>query len=365
MEKIERNKFSIGGQFWYEDRIFKDENSEIRANNIILDGASSSIRFIIECLKMEKNEYVLLPSYLCPTIIENFNKYEINIEFFNINRDLSIDLEGLKRKIQKINAKAVYIINYFGICYDKSTVDYFKKLKENGIIIIEDSVQALPLNWNETFIGDFVFNSLRKFAAADGSILIVNEKNNKSSHEFKVNYKYFDLIHKARREKTKFIEGTINNEEVFLELFNKAEMEYQKNNEISALTKEDRNKLLSINYEYIYNRRKENLIYLYDNFKNMSGINIITDIKVLDKFIPIGFVILIENRDGIRKELFNKRIFCPVLWDLSNEKYIEDFKESKYISEHILMIPIDQRYCAEDYMAVIEFFKSIQVKERY
>lgn len=359
MEKLDNNKFSIGGQFWNDNKIFQYESTQTKNKNIVFDGASSAIRFIIEYLKIEKDEYVLLPSYLCPTIIENFNKNKINVVFYNINIDLSIDLDNLAKKVQEINIKAIYIINYFGIYYNKNILTYLEKLKENGIIIIEDSVQALPINLNEEFIGDFVFNSLRKFAAVDGSILINDKDINISYDRFKVNNKYFELIHKARQEKTLFINGIINSEETFLNLFDQAEIEYQKNNEISILPPEDKKKLLTIDYEYIYKKRKENFIYLHENLKNNKDIKIITDIRILEKFIPIGFSILINSRNMIRKELFSKRIFCPVLWDLSNEKFVDNFKESKYISEHILTIPIDQRYCVDDYEEIVKVLKSI------
>ncbi len=43
---------------------------------------------------------------------------------------------------------------------------------------------------------------------------------------------------------------------------------------------------------------------------------------------PIGFPILIENRDFVRMKLREFDIYCAIHWDLRNEKWVSDFNDS-------------------------------------
>lgn len=353
------SRFSIGGQFWHDDKIYKDEFILSNRKSYIFDGASSTIRFIIKILKSRGYDRVLLPSYLCPTIKRNFEKNEIYVEYYKINRDFSIDLNYLKDKIRQTDIKVVYIINYFGLGYRDIELEFFKKLRQNKILILEDLVHTLLDDKSIDFVGDFAFDSLRKFAGINGSRLFTHEEKFFYSNNFEINSKYINIIKRARERKKRFINGEINTEEEFLNDFNIAEREYQSEKRICVLPKEEEEKIGKLNFEYISRKRKENFCYLYDKLRKIEKIQIITSDNICNKSIPIGFIIMIENRDCIRKKLFENRIFCPILWDLREEEFINKFNDSKYISEHILMIPIDQRYNRNDYSELISYFSNI------
>lgn len=351
------NKFSIGGQFWNDEKIFDKKLNNLDLNEIIFDGASSSIRYILSNLNIRSHECVLLPSYLCPSIIENFNKLDIKVDFYAINEDLEIDLDDLKNKLNKLTVKAIYIINYFGMYNKDKIVKFIMVLKKQGYIIIEDAAHCLYIKNNHSFIGNFVFNSLRKFAAIDGSILLTDKNFFSVEKTNSINKLYLKLIKNARIEKKMYIDGKIFKEDGFLKNFQLAESEYEKNMEITSLTKEKIEEINKLDLQYMYNKRKENFEYLYDKIKDIKNIKILTKKEKIKDAIPFGMVILIDNRDYVRKELFYNRIFTPILWNLTNEKFIKNYPISKKISENILMIPIDQRYEPKDFEEALKIIE--------
>lgn len=351
-----KSRFSMGGQFQYDSKILYDTTIR-NVDNIIFDGASSCLRFIIKELNLKTDEYVLLPSYLCPTIISNFNKMNSGIIFYSVNYDFSINLTDLKNKLNTNKIKAIYFIDYFGIKHNNETMEFLKNMKSKGYVIIQDAVHSLYLNEYSNFIGTYCFNSLRKFAPIDGSILLTDVKFTIYNNYY--NKEYINIINKARNEKYKYLKDEIDNEDIFLEEFKKAEEVYQSNKKISILPSNKKRELEKIDLDYIKKKRIENFKYLYSFFKEKNYIEIITTKERIENNIPFAIIILINDRDTVRKKLFNKRIFCPVLWDISECNHVEDFQESLKISQKILMIPIDQRYDIVDMKRFVEIFDEI------
>lgn len=350
-------RFSIGGQFQYDPKLFYD--TPIRSvDKLLFDGASSSLRFIISKLNFKSDEYVLLPSYLCPTIIENFNKMNVNIIFYSINYDLSINLVDLKSKLNNNKIKAIYFIEYFGMHHNDETIEFLKMMKSKGYTIIQDAVHTLYLDEYDNFIGTYCFNSLRKYGPIDGSVLLSDFNFHLHKH-YGYNTEYINTIMEARNEKYKYLKGEIVYEDIFLNEFKRAEEFYQNNKELSILPFNKEKELEKLNLEYIKKKRIENFKYLYELLKEKNNIKIVTTKERLKNSIPFAMIILIDSRDMVREKLFNKRIFCPILWDINKCDYIKNFKESLKISQRILMIPIDQRYDKEDIRKFVEVFNEI------
>lgn len=350
------SRFSIGGQFQYDPKIFYDRPIR-NVDKLLFDGASSSLRFIITKLNFRSDEYVLLPSYLCPTIIENFNKMNVKIIFYSINYDFSINLVDLKSKLNN-KIKAIYFIEYFGMQHNDETIEFLKMMKSKGYMIIQDAVHTLYLNEYDNFIGTYCFNSLRKYGPIDGSILL-SDVNFYLHNDYAYNVEYINTIMEARNEKYKYLKGEIGHEDIFLNEFKRAEKFYQDNKEISVLTLNKEKELEELNLEYIKKKRIKNFKYLYEFFRKKENVKIVTTKERIENNIPFSMIISINNRDIVREKLFNKRIFCPILWDISECYHIENFQENLEISKRILMIPIDQRYDIEDMRKLSEIFNEI------
>jgi perosamine synthetase len=77
---------------------------------------------------------ILLPAYHCPSGITPAIQAGLNPVFYHIRRDLSIDIDDLRAKVDA-NTAAILIIHYFGIFSDLLP---FQGLRERGVALIED-----------------------------------------------------------------------------------------------------------------------------------------------------------------------------------------------------------------------------------
>ena len=335
----------IGGEFWFSRNLqLKEKQRDIREVGMLLSGGKSAIEFILKDISFKKDEVLLVPSFLCPTIISFIKRLDIKYEFYNVKKNLSIDLDELQKKSYDYNVKCIFFINYFGFYHSEETIRVLKELQENGIVLIEDAVQMFWLDRNEKFIGDYVFNSYRKFLPIDGSLLLcsnlVEIKEPKDSY-----YKYMKI---AREQKTRYIYEKEGSEEEFLSSFSKAHSAYYERNKIFGINTESEEFLNYINFDELTNRRNENFKYVYKELKKIKNIKVLFDESNLNGNIPLVIPILTSERDKVRLSLMGKKIYCPIHWDLSNEEWIDRFGDSTYISNNILSIPIDWRYDLND-----------------
>lgn len=97
----------------------------------------------------------------------------------------------------------------------------------------------------------------------------------------------------------------------------------------------------------------------------MNGLKDEVEIKPIFKKLPLGvcplgFPIIVENRNELKNKLIENMIYPPIHWELPDAINRRHFPLSWYISEHILTIPIDQRYTEKE----MEYILKILIKYR-
>ncbi|MVX62347.1 DegT/DnrJ/EryC1/StrS aminotransferase family protein [Clostridium chromiireducens] len=334
----------IGGEQWFDINLFDNKLDNLKNTKaVLLSGGQSAIAFILENINIKDDEYILSPSYLCPSILYNFKKTNIKYEFYKINKDLSIDFADIEEKVKKLKINTIFFIDYFGFYHNEETIKYLKELQKQNITLIEDAVQMLWFD-RKKFIGNYIFNSYRKFLPIDGSIVLCNKIKKYSFQKDN----YYESVNLARAKKTIFQNFNIGYEEEFLNLYEKAEEEYYKRNDIIGMDEESKKMLSKVDYKFILKKRKENYCYLYDRLIQNDKIRIIYNKELIDDSSVLGLPILIETRDEIRSKLREFNIYCPVHWNILKEDWSDKYADSKYVSSRIMTLPIDQRYDFED-----------------
>jgi hypothetical protein len=355
---MERYIKPIGGEFWFEEGILSEDTINLNSEDVLLlNGGQSAILFILQDIHIKEDEYVLLPSYLCPTILYRFKN--IKTLFYEINEDLSINIESINELVKQFSVKALFFINYFGFYHNNEVLGKLKQLKKKGIILIEDAVQMLWFNKLTKFIGNYVFNSYRKFFPADGSVVLLDSKSHSSLTPNEDNY--CKLIFEARIKKTQYIKNHTGNENDFLDKFTEADEWYYKREMINVIDQRSKEFLSHVNYEKVKEQRIENYIYLYDKLIGNSKIKLLFSKENIEDNIPLSIPMLINHRDFIRRELRNYKIYCPVHWDISKEIWSEKFPSSLTISKSILSAPIDWRYEKKHMDYFLEKFNRILI----
>ena len=340
---------TIGGGFNLPLSVFsKNKKRELDNNLTYLSSGRDCINYIIGKIDFG-NDYVLLPSYLCPSIIDPFKKNKVKIAYYKILENLELDIVDLKFKLERFKVKSILLIHYFG--FIQPHIEDIKKLcQKNNVVLIEDIVQSSLSDYKP--MGDYYFNSYRKiFPMPDGAAVFSKIKSESGN-----NLRSFTF------SSSKFICLILNNYSIFRPVINQLLSHLEMRSVLS-----DKPVRMSSISKFIYSRlelgkikkqRKENYNFLLNKLKGVETI-----FGVLpENIIPLGFPILLKDkieRDSIRKFLNSRKIFCPIHWKISTDINKAEFRESREISERILTIPIDQRYKNEHLEFIVKELSSV------
>lgn len=298
---------------------------------------------ILKYLKSEKGvSRVLLPDYLCSSVLMPVKKLNLEYEFYPINWALELEEETFTT-LYKSRA-AILVINYFGLKDLTKQVSFIRSLDKDAIII-EDDVQAYYEFKKPLGDVDFKFTSLRKtFAVPDGGLVKTNcllpvvETPNTFGQ-----YKAAAALLKSMRE------GNFN-DHIYLEMFEKGESIID--SELDCGMSQIAEKLYSsLDEEHIRIRR-------LNNSKYMVGLLIKNGVKPLlplkEGHVPLFIPIILKNRDEVRKRMFQHEVFCPVHWPLEGM----DLKRGKVMAETELSLISDQRYGQKDIDEILRIILS-------
>ena len=344
---------SIGGRFNLPiNNLFSKNKRKLNKKLIYVSRGIDALDIIIKNTNLQS---VLLPSYLCESILIPFKKNKVKISFYKINKDLTINLEEIKNKLKNNKIDSILIINYFGFIQPKLK-ELNNYCEKNNISLIEDSVQSAFTK--HIPISQFHFNSYRKLTPIiEGSFLgskqklKIKFKNSFKQFLFTYTKLLFSLLKNIEPLRTKSNSTISYCEEKLIDYPIPAKMSKLSK---SLLKKQDFNKIAL--------RRRKNFLFLLNNIKNIKALFN----SLPNQVVPSGFPIILKNngeRNNLRKKLIKNNIYCPIHWHLPKEINKEKYGESWNLSEKILTIPVDQRYNLEDMKRVIKILNQIFPKK--
>lgn len=349
----------LGGEFFYSPfTIFRKKSFDLNSyltnkfHNRYFNftfGAYYSLLKIIDDIQFNTNEHILFPSYLCPSILRPFKEKGVNFSFYKINDNLEIDIKDLESKINN-NTKAVFFIHYFGFSPNDTTLDFLKRIKEErNITLLQDVVPGFFSDYK--LIGNYIFNSFRKFFPIDGSVIITEKKLELQCKKDYPRY-FFDKM-RGQFYRYLFIRFNVPVSGAFLNIFNSLKHSYYEGDDV-CFNKFNRYILSKYDINEIVRKRRENYNYLLHHLNHISLFK-----DEVTSEVPIGFPIIIKNRDKIRKELIKKNIFCPIHWLLSSDIDRTVYPESWNVSDNMLLIPIDERIGREQLDYFLEIWNTL------
>lgn len=323
--------------------------NELSEDSIFLSTGRDCLEFIIQHLRLTSDDVVMLPAYLCPEMLDPFIKHMVRIRFYKIRKDLTISPQDFLGEISKGDVKMVLIINYFG-WPDPGRTDVRLLCDQYKAVLVEDCAQSLLSTFPK--IGDLEFYTYRKsIAIPDGaSIKGIN-------NEWSKVLATITSTGPTRFARTRLKAGLLKNikflKPVWRKLFLKAEKELVNNYERPAkMLPSSKRILLRTDYESIGIKRRNNYEFLAIGVNNR-----IYPAKLQDDVVPFGMPIICEERDAVKDKLIKEKIYPPIHWHLPEMINKELYPESHWLSEHILTIPVDQRYDENDMERIIEVLR--------
>jgi dTDP-4-amino-4,6-dideoxygalactose transaminase len=341
----------VGGEFYEDPAWLLDTPALQHENMIFLNGGTACLTVISDFLLDHGIGEILLPAYLCPSIVSTFERCGIAWDFYPVNEDLSIDLVGLAQKVARF--QAVYFINYFGFFHAAETQRFFQTLQQRGIIVIEDNAQA---GFPRSLIGDFVLNSIRKLAAYDGGFLITRHEMQPYLNRYQgLPNRRLPLIRKYRQHLYRYLFEKTGSYPELAELFQRSTQYYETDPVILGDQDECR-QIERLDWAGIQQARRENFTYL------MEWVTAIPDITPIYRELqaenmPFGLPVYFSgvSRDPVYEALGKAGIGLTIHWqELCSDPRTCQNRLAVEMASRMLTLTIDQRMRKKqmDYLAL-------------
>ncbi len=315
---------------------------------------------IAENYSTEK-KVILIPAYTCQTVIEPFLQAGWELHFYPVDKKLCISENAFLALLEKFSPSVILFHPYYGKKLLKYEIDLLRYAKERGALIVQDLTQSIFSQKNPSYT-DITVGSIRKWLGIpDGAFLSVSDNCSLNIKEGEscntaftipqldamylrgeyfrtdnMNYKQISI------RLNKYAEGLMHTEPIVIHKIS--------NYSLSVLNKTD--------FALIQKKRFENFKTLLSKIKNSDGcFGVINSIAELDD-APLYFPIYVEKREKFQRSLAEKSIYAPILWGVENNDVLVN-ETTKYIYEHLLAIPIDQRYDYDDMSRIADVINEI------
>lgn len=281
---------------------------------IALNTGRNALLYLLKTLNITK---IYIPFYLCDSIRIVCENNKIDLEQYNINKELLPDFDKQLR-----NNEYIYIVNYFGVINNLKALE----LKKEFGNIIFDNAQAF---FQEPIFSIPTIYSCRKFfGVPDGAYLATNTiiKENLDIDISKDRMTH--ILGRYEINANEFYKDFKENDNSFKSVPLKR---------MSLLTK---NLLKMIDYNQVKKTRNRNFMILDKIFRDNNKFGICCGEG------PYAYPLYCENGMAIKKRLVNKKIYIPTLWP--NVLNLENCPLEIDYANNILPLPVDQRYDEKD-----------------
>ena len=293
-----------------------------------------------DTLKAIAREYepcvALLPALACDSMVHPFELYGHKVKYYRLNKDYSIDLDGLEIGEEKT---LFLYADYFG----KTAVQdrELEKLREyRNIVFIEDRTHNLIWERRYSFQPDYIMASLRKWLPVpDGGLLwgeITKPLGNDTT--------FSTTRLKAQCMRHEFLAcGDESIKTKYRKIFSTVS-DLMDEDEPSAMSTYAYALAKEADWDWVRRVRRENAETLISILSSSPYISFIQDKGGLsDLYVPFT----VPNRDEVQRRLSAEGIFNTIIWPLSTQQK-EACTMAKYTEENMLAAPCDQRYSVED-----------------
>lgn len=325
----------------------------------------------IQSLHLSASDTVLVPSYHCGVEIEAVSMAGVQLRYYDVREDFSIDLSDLLNKIDA-GVRAVLLIHYFGF---PQPVEAVKAVcTAHNIFLIEDCSQALFSASKGTLLGTFgdvaVFSQRKSLPLPDGGALLVNnpcltpEPPGSRPSEYVAMKKSLGILFRSafnlnpRNELPYLLErmAAILNSRIARTAGSRystgMEIDMDRCNLAMSCTSKqimDRTRI-----EHVILRRRDNYDSLLSRLPNTPKIGIVRD-HLPEGVCPLFFPVKIEgtSRRGIQDRLLESGINSFVFGEeLHPSLPKHQFRNAEMLSREILCLPVHQDLRPE-HMAII------------
>lgn len=297
----------------------------------------AAIESLLGFLKEQGKKRVWLPGYDCSSVLDSAKRAGIDIEFYEVDRELNMD-SSLFGKIQ--GSDVLYMVNFFGKPESHNTLELVRAAQKKNIVVVEDLTLGLLSKGENVGFGDYLIGSVRKWLPITDGGFVASLKPLPEFRKEQASNDYTFYYFSAQIMKYSYLKDTTLDKQKFLDVSNEGMNALFSDYTIREMSMVAKKVIDATDLNNVAFDRYENYKYLYHSLSEISELRLM--VAPIDGMVPIGMVICADDRDDLFKYLIQNNIYCNIHWR-ENES-IKLFTDADYLSKHCLTIPCDQRY---------------------
>lgn len=324
------------------------------ADERFLSSGRQAIRFCLRDLQQDpgrqkERRVALLPEFTCASVIQPFLQENYELCFYPVQRNLQVSWAGINRLSEQYRASVVLFHPYFGfdtMCRDEAL--------RPGIKYIYDATQSFysAIGYSQA---DYEIASIRKWGPfLDGACCRKLKGRFFPQEILPQDTEMLTVQEQAFRLKAEYISTGQGNKAGFLELFGRASDLLKRREQIHAMSDLAQNYYFSFDDTALKEQRRSNYEELL-SFPQWSEIGQVVFPGLSATQVPLYFPFFVSKgrRKLLQSFLIREDIYAPVIWPLPDFlKKAGVSTDSQWLYEHMLVLPVDQRYRTADMLRI-------------
>ncbi len=317
-----------------------------------LPDARSAIGRALTELSIPRGATAFLPSYLCDSVVAPFREHGCALRFYGVDRSLRPDTGPIEDAMGVGGVGVVLVVDYFG--FPAFGLAEIRAACDRGEApLIEDCAHALfsrasgqPLGTT----GDAAVFSFRKSVALpEGGVLTLRRDPGSGTIGAPPRWKLKEAPG-LLREVAYWLEFKtgVSVRNLLLSVDGLRRRVYEMDGGHGAKGQEAMGRVSSfladrLDAPAIIEARRRNFSYWLDNIGRMRLAPTPLFDSLPDGICPLGFPVLVERRDDVRRKLYRAGVALRTYWDvLPPEVDRRAFPDAAYLSDRILVLPVHQ-----------------------
>jgi len=348
----------IGSEFWFDEGAIGDgetagKNSLLSGEEFLNFSGRGSLSLILNSIeKLVHSKIVLLPGYICNSVLQPFLDQGYQCIFYDIKQTLEPDMESVKNGLKK-NPGVFFHLGYFGFRTNKVLESTLEEVRKPGTFVIEDVTHSFFTREGPDVRNDYEFGSIRKWAGMLSGAMVWPKKN-LDDIKLAENSDFLSVRRKAMELKGRYMRsGRESIKKQYLKLFQESQVIIDQDTEPYAVDKFSIQIINNLNVTSLAAKRRKNYNAL---LRDLSGFSFLTPVfsECSEGIVPLFFPVFVkENRDDLRKYLRDREVYCPIHWEKPSVIDSRVLDSSDAIYNRILSIPCDQRYGVGDMERIV------------
>lgn len=314
----------IGGYLELEDFSGKEYYPGLYKVNL----GRTALLWLLESRRCSK---LLLPFFLCDSVIDACKRQGIQLEFYHLDENL---MPMLSRREGLAEGEWLYLVNYYGQLTDER-IRYFHAKYEKIIVDHTHAFYQAPLPGVDT-----LYSCRKFFGLSDGAYLSTDAVLTSGKETDHSNERMSHILGRYEHDAGTYYKQMLDNASTYHHM------------DIRHMSRLTKNLLKVIDYEDIKIRRRKNYCLLRE---------LLPSDNPFTKVLPEGpFAYPYYHPEGIRlrKQLAAKKIFVPTNWSNVVSGMSKDSLEYDWAA-NILPLPCDQRYGGEEMQYIAESVREL------